>query len=161
MKNIPEDWKSQARDKQKRYSVLLKKANTRKIISQLDTWHEEAFEKINCLDCAGCCKNHSPRFNQRDITRIAKHLRIKEGELVSQYLYLDNENDYVLKSSPCHFLNDDNTCKIYEVRPLDCQRYPYTNEDVLVKRVRITQANSKVCPAVFLVLEKIENALGQ
>src|SRR5690606_32818808 len=103
----------------------------------------------------------SPRFNQRDITRIAKHLRIKEGELVSQYLYLDNENDYVLKSSPCHFLNDDNTCKIYEVRPLDCQRYPYTNEDVLVKRVRITQANSKVCPAVFLVLEKIENALGQ
>ena len=91
--------------------------------------------------------------------KIAKYLKIKEGDLVSQYLKLDHENDYVLRQKPCPFLASDNTCNIYDVRPSDCSRYPYTDEDVIIKRVPLTLTNSLVCPAVFHVLDELEKQI--
>lgn len=134
---------------------MLEKGNRNKMLRALPELHEEAFGKIDCLECARCCKNHSPRFKQPDIKRIAKVLRIKEGELVERYLKLDAEGDYVTQTSPCPFLAEDNTCNIYEDRPSDCARYPYTDEDVLLKRVQLTLKNATVCPATFYVLEKL------
>ena len=67
-----------------------------------------------------------------DIKRISKYLRIKETELIDRYLVMDNEGDYVTKSSPCPFLGADNFCSVYEARPTDCHRFPYTDEDVLI-----------------------------
>ena len=125
------------------------------MLHALPALHEEAFNKIDCLECANCCKNHSPRFKQPDIKRIARKLKIKEGTLVSNYLRLDEDGDYVTKTSPCPFLNTDNTCSIYEDRPSDCARYPYTDEDVIVKRMALTMKNATVCPATFFVLERL------
>ncbi|RYE25268.1 MAG: YkgJ family cysteine cluster protein [Sphingobacteriales bacterium] len=152
---VPENWKQQAKDKQKSYKRMLEKGNRNKMLKALPSLHEEAFSKIDCLSCANCCKNYSPRFKQPDIKRIAKTLRIKEGELVARYLRLDEEGDYVVKSSPCPFLAEDNTCNIYEDRPSDCSRYPYTDEDVLLKRVNLTLKNATVCAATYTVLESL------
>ena len=80
---------------------------------------------------------------------------MKEGEFIDQYLYVDNEGDYVLKSKPCPFLGTDNYCSIYEYRPSDCARFPYTDEDVILKRQPLTLKNSSFCPAVYFVLEKL------
>ena len=143
------------------YKRLLEKGNKNKILKALPDLHEEAFSKIDCLQCANCCKNYSPRFKQPDIKRIAKRLRVKEGELVDQYLRLDNDGDYVVKSSPCPFLGSDNTCGIYEDRPSDCRRYPYTDEDILLKRVNLTLKNATFCPIVFTVLEKLVEIEGK
>lgn len=132
------------------------KGNFNKMLKALPELHEEAFEKIDCLSCAACCKNYSPRFKQPDIKRIAKRLRIKEGELVARYLKLDEDNDYVLQKEPCPFLAADNTCNIYEDRPSDCRRYPYTDEDVFLKRTNITLKNATFCPIAFTVLERLE-----
>ena len=125
------------------------------MLKALPDLHEEAFSKIDCLQCANCCKNYSPRFKTPDIKRIAKVLGMKEGDMVATYLRLDEDGDYVVKQSPCPFLATDNTCNIYEDRPSDCRRYPYTDEDVLLKRVALTLKNATVCPAVFTVLEKL------
>ncbi len=149
------NWQQEAKEKSKTYKRLLEKGNRNQILKQLPALHEEAFSKINCLDCANCCRNYSPRFKQPDIKRIAKRLKIKEGELVHRYLRLDEENDYVVKSTPCPFLGDDNACSIYEDRPSDCARYPYTDEDVLIDRVPLTLKNATVCPAVHFVLEAL------
>ena len=134
---------------------MLEKGNRNKMLRALPDLHEDAFAQIDCLSCANCCKNHSPRFKQPDIKRIARRLKLKEGELISRYLRLDEEGDFVTKSSPCPFLAADNTCNIYEDRPSDCARYPYTDEDVLLKRVALTLKNATVCPATFMVLEKL------
>jgi len=149
------NWEKDARENQKAYKRMLEKGNRNKMLRELPDLHEEAFSKIDCLQCARCCKNHSPRFKQPDIKRIAKVLRIKEGDLVERYLKLDNEGDYVTQTSPCPFLADDNTCNIYEDRPSDCARYPYTDEDVLLKRIQLTLKNATVCPATFYVLERL------
>ena len=158
---LPDNWQKQAQENQKAYKRMLEKGSDKnKILHALPDLHEEAFEKIDCLQCANCCKNHSPRFKNPDIKRIAKRLRIKEGELVQRYLKLDSDNDYVLRQQPCPFLADDNTCDIYEDRPSDCARYPYTDEDVIIKRVPLTLKNAIVCPITFHVLERLKEKLG-
>ncbi|MGI9191211.1 MAG: YkgJ family cysteine cluster protein [Chitinophagaceae bacterium] len=152
---VPENWQLTAKANKKKYAQFLKRADQRKVIKQLPDLHEEAFANIDCLQCANCCKNHSPRFKQPDIKRIAKHLGMKEGDFIQQYLNLDSDNDFVNKHLPCPFLGHDNACAIYDVRPSDCARYPYTDEDVLIKRQALTLKNTEVCPAVFSILEKL------
>ena len=152
---ILENWQRKSADKSKIYKQFLQRADKNKVLKQLPGLHEEAFSKIKCLDCAACCKNYSPRFKNPDIKRIAKYLKIKEGELKDKYLLVDEDGDYVTKSKPCPFLGADNFCNIYEARPSDCHRFPYTDEDVLLKRPAITLKNAGFCPAVYFVLEKL------
>lgn len=140
---------------QKQFKQLLNKMDKNKVLKQLPKLHNEAMDAINCLDCGACCKTYSPRFKTPDIKRIAKHLHLKEGVFIETYLKLDQEGDYVVQSSPCPFLGDKNYCAIYEVRPSDCARFPYTNEDVLIKRKSLTLKNASFCPIVYFVLEKM------
>ncbi|MCZ2222333.1 MAG: YkgJ family cysteine cluster protein [Chitinophagales bacterium] len=153
--NLSDNWQKKSTEKQKQYKVFLQRADKNKVLKQLTHLHEEAFSKINCLDCAACCKNYSPRFKTPDIKRISKHLKMKESVFIDTYLNLDKDGDYVVKSTPCPFLGKDNYCTIYEHRPSDCKRFPYTNEDVLLKRPQITLKNVSFCPAVFYVMEKL------
>ena len=150
-----ENWEKSSKEKNKKYQSFLKRPDKNKLLKQLPDAHEEAFSKIDCLSCAACCKNYSPRFKTPDIKRISKYLKLKESVFIETYLTLDIEGDYVLRSKPCSFLDSDNTCSIYEFRPSDCHRFPYTDEDVFFKRPAITLKNSEFCPAVYYVLEKL------
>ena len=149
------NWQKKSADKAKKYKQFLQRADKNKVLKALPALHEEAFEKIDCLQCSACCRNYSPRFKTPDIKRISKHLRMRESVFIDTYLNLDADGDYVVKSTPCPFLGNDNYCSIYEQRPSDCSRFPYTNEDVLLKRQNITLKNATFCPAVFYVLEKL------
>jgi Fe-S-cluster containining protein len=156
---VDKDWIKDAQEHQKAYKRMLEKGDKNKMLKALPQLHEEAFEQIDCLSCANCCKNHSPRFKQPDIKRIAKALKMKEGAFVEQYLKLDKDGDYVNQTQPCPFLAEDNTCDIYDIRPSDCARYPYTDEDVLLKRITLTLANSTICPITHQVLTQLNNLL--
>lgn len=153
-----EPWEKLSADHQKQYKQFLQRADKNKVLKVLPDLHEEAFEKIDCLTCANCCKNYSPRFKTPDIKRISKTLRLKESAFIDTYLDLDTDGDYVTKTKPCPFLGADNYCSIYEDRPSDCKRFPYTDEDVLIKRPAITLKNSTFCPAVHYVLERLLNS---
>lgn len=118
--------------------------------------HDETFEKINCLDCANCCKTTSPLFIDRDITRISKFLKLKPKHFVNRYLKRDEDGDMVLKSSPCPFLFKDNKCMIYEVRPKACAEYPHTNRKKFHQISNITLKNMSICPAAFQIVEKLK-----
>ncbi len=148
-------WEKKAADQYKTYARFLQKSDKNKILKRLPDLHEEAFAQIDCLNCAACCKNYSPRFKTPDIKRISKHLKIKESAFIDAYLKLDEDGDYVTKQNPCPFLGNDNRCSIYNQRPSDCERFPYTDEDVLINRSKITLKNSTFCPAVFYVMERL------
>jgi hypothetical protein len=150
-----EGWEKQSLEHQKQYRQFLQRADKNKVLKKLPALNDEAFEKIDCLQCGNCCRNYSPRFKTTDIKRISKHLKMKEGTFIETYLQLDEDGDYVAKTAPCPFLGSDNYCSIYEERPGDCARYPYTHEDVLLKRPQLTIKNSTVCPIVHYVLEKL------
>jgi uncharacterized protein len=154
-KDLLQNWQKKSAEHQKQYKQFIGRADKNKVLKQLPDLHEEAFSKIDCLNCAACCKNYSPRFKTPDIKRISKYLGLRESVFIDTYLLLDSEGDYVVKSKPCAFLGSDNRCSIYEVRPSDCSRFPYTDEDVLLKRPAITLKNSTFCPAVYFVLERL------
>ncbi len=148
-------WEKKAAENRKKYRQFLQRADRNKVLKQLPALHEEAFEKIDCLACANCCKNYSPRFKTPDIKRISRHLGMRESVFIESYLRVDEEGDFVARQTPCPFLGADNYCSIYEQRPSDCRRFPYTDEDVLVKRTELTLKNSSFCPITYYVLEKL------
>jgi uncharacterized protein len=157
-KDILDNWEKKSAERQKLYKQFLQKAEKNKVLKQLPDLHEEAFSKIDCLQCANCCKNFSPRFKTPDIKRISKHLKMRESDFIDAYLKVDEEGDFVAKSLPCPFLGADNYCSIYDQRPSDCHRFPYTDEDVLIKRQQLTLKNSTFCPITYFVIEKLIEA---
>jgi Fe-S-cluster containining protein len=138
-----------------KFKQVLQRADKNKVLRHLPALHDEAFSKIDCLECAACCKNYSPRFKTPDVKRIAKHMKKRESDFIETYLRVDEDGDFVVKQAPCPFLGADNRCSIYEVRPSDCARFPYTNEDVLVKRQALTLKNASFCHIVQHVLERL------
>ena len=153
------NWQKRSKEKQKRFKSFLARADKNAVLKQLPQLHSDAFEKVDCLQCAACCKNYSPRFKTPDVKRISKYLGLKESAFIETYLRVDDDGDFVVKSSPCPFLGTDNFCSIYDVRPSDCSRFPYTDEDIIVKRQNLTLKNSTFCPITFYVLEKLEQQL--
>ncbi|MBF0762384.1 YkgJ family cysteine cluster protein [Dysgonomonas mossii] len=122
------------------------------IVQQL---HDEVFEKIDCLTCANCCRSLGPAIYDKDIERMAKALRIKPSEVVSSYLRIDEDGDYVFKSMPCPFLMNDNYCSIYESRPKACREYPHTDRKNFEQIYKLTVKNTSTCPIAYEVLCKL------
>ena len=118
--------------------------------------HAQEFQKMDCLTCANCCKTTGPLFTDADVERIAKHLKQKPQQFISQFLRVDEDNDYVLKSVPCTFLDSDNKCFIYDVRPKACREFPHTDRKKFNQITDLTLLNVAICPAAFNIVEKMK-----
>ena len=153
--DILKNWEKKSAERQKEYKKFLNRANKNRVLKQLPDLNEEAFAKIDCLQCGNCCKSFSPRFTPPDIKRISKYLGMKDGDFRDKYLRVDEEGDNVLQKLPCSFLGADNYCSIYEVRPTDCARFPYMDDDFMLKRQPLALKNSSFCPITYYVLEKL------
>lgn len=154
----PEILKNRASNRKKAHKKLfrkLKKMNPSNLDQVMEKLHQEAFDRINCLECANCCKSISPFLIDKDIQRIAKFLKIKPSEFVYRHLIEDEEGDFVFRNSPCPFLMGDNYCSIYEVRPRACREYPHTNRKRFVQILDLSLKNISVCPAVFEIFEEL------
>lgn len=132
-----------------------KKVNPRTLDQLFHREHDTAFRKIDCLQCANCCKTTSPIFRDVDIRRLSKRVRLSEAAFISQYLRMDSEGDYVLTTAPCPFLGADNYCSVYEDRPLACREYPHTNRKNMYQILPLTRRNMEVCPAVTEIMREI------
>lgn len=155
LRQLPELSKQEKKSTKKFFNKLGQR-KPKKLDDAMEELHEEVFEEIDCLDCANCCKTTSPIFRDRDIERVAKHLRVRPAELVEQYLHLDNEGDYVLNSSPCPFLGTDNYCSIYEARPKACREYPHTDRKNFHQILGLTLKNTTICPAAFTIVQRLK-----
>lgn len=163
MENFLQELPNLAKEKlpeTKKYFAKLKKRSPKKLDVMMQELHENEFEKTDCLTCANCCKTTSPMFTDKDIQRIAKHLKMKEHVFISQYLTIDADNFYVLQSAPCTFLDlYDNSCFIYDVRPKACKEYPHTNRRKFIQLTNLTLKNTEICPATFNIVEALKRKL--
>lgn len=139
----------------KKFLENLKKKPPRDLDYTVLEVHEEVFEETDCLQCANCCKTTGPLYTEKDIERIAKHLKMKPSDFEAKFLTTDEDNDKVLQSLPCWFLNEDNTCSIYEVRPKACREYPHTDRKKIYQINHLMIKNTIICPAAFSFVEKM------
>ena len=78
---------------------------------------------------------------------------------MTQYLRIDEDQDYVLKSVPCTFLDTKNHCMIYEVRPKACREFPHTDRKKFQQIADLTLKNVAICPAAFNIVEAMKKKL--
>ena len=155
-------YQSQATLKQKEHKKFLetlKKKPPKNLDYLVQQTHEEVFEKIDCLQCANCCKTTGPLFMEKDIERISKHLKMKPKDFEQKFLRVDEDEDKVLQNLPCWFLNDDNTCSIYEFRPKACREFPHTDRKKIYQINHLTIKNTLFCPAAYLFVEKLKDRI--
>lgn len=162
MEKIIEELPEKAKEKwveNKKYFAKLKKKQRKRLDLLMNEIHDEEFERTDCLTCANCCKTTSPIFTEKDISRISKHLKMKDEKFIDFYLQRDTDDFMVLKTAPCTFLDQDNSCSIYDVRPKACSEYPHTNRKKFIKITDLTLQNTEVCPAVFNIVETLKSRL--
>lgn len=83
-----------------------------------------------CTGCGKCCTGFSGFVwvNEEEITKIAAFLKISVSEFTKKYLRKKEGRWSLVEKRPsydCIFLKDKKYCQIYEVRPLQCQTYPW------------------------------------
>ncbi|WP_301400782.1 YkgJ family cysteine cluster protein [Polaribacter huanghezhanensis] len=150
----------EAKKESKKYFLNLKKRTPKNLDYVMQELHDAEFKKTDCLSCGNCCKTTSPIFTEKDVERIAKHLKMKVANFESQYLERDDDDFMVLKSAPCTFFDEnDNTCFIYDVRPKACSEYPHTNRKKFIQLTDLTLSNTEVCPAAYSIVEELKKRL--
>lgn len=158
LKNLSKLAKDKQIENKKFFDKLKKKAPKNLDYMMLD-FHETEFKKTKCLECANCCKTTGPLFTMIDIERIAKHFKIKPQQFIVSYLRIDEDNDYVLQAVPCTFLDSDNKCTIYDVRPKACREFPHTDRKKFQQIAHLTLQNVAICPAAFNIVEAMKRAI--
>jgi uncharacterized protein len=144
-----------------KYMQKLIKTKPRRLDDIVHELHYEEFEKIDCLECGNCCKSISPAIYESDIRRMASSLRIKTSEFTGEYLLKEESEDYVFQKTPCPFLDDDNSCRIYNSRPRACREYPHTDRKRFFQILDLTTKNAKICPAAFNIIGHLKERLPQ
>ncbi len=134
----------------------LKKKKPKNLDNIVHHLHIEAFDEFDCLDCASCCKTIGPRLTDKDIARLAKYLKMKLADFMTQYILTDEDNDYVFKDHPCPFLLPDNYCMVYENRPKACREYPHTDRKRFYQILELSHKNCETCPVVYDIFEELK-----
>ena len=142
---------------QRSFLMDLKGYNSAEISEKAAIIHKDAFSKIDCMVCANCCKTTPALLNNRDIKRIAKFLKITPKSFRHKYVIEDFSGELSFRKVPCVFLEEDNKCSVYEVRPESCRDYPHSDGKDFVKRSKLHQANLSVCPAVFYIVDSMKS----
>ena len=88
-------------------------------------------KKIKCKKCGWCCKNQSAMLTMEDVKRLMVHFKCNYDQLSERYL--DKKMNIPYLGSPCPFLDSDNKCGIYHIRPKVCKIYPFVDFFLVVK----------------------------
>jgi hypothetical protein len=162
MKEFIDQLPNLAKDKQqenKKFFSKLKKKTPKHLDNLMVELHEEEFSRTDCLECANCCKTTGPLFTNKDIERISKKFKQKPQQFIDQYLRIDEDKDYVLQSVPCTFLDAENHCLIYDVRPKACAEFPHTDRKKFQQISNLTIKNVGICPAAYNIVEEMKRRL--
>jgi uncharacterized protein len=120
---------------------------------------DEVWARIDCRNCANCCKTRYTLFSRAEMIRIAEYLGTTLEDLRTRYLTYDaEEGRYTTQELPCPFLKE-NLCTVYEVRPAVCVGYPHLHRNFRTRLLK-TLDNTETCPIVYNVLERLKRRLG-
>lgn len=102
-------------------------------------FREKSSLPFDCTACGKCCKTKGQVYmTPEEHTHAAELLGISKEEFIQQYAShtLEDETNGELwlrlvdrsahsDDHGCVFLQEDNTCRIYEARPIQCSTYPF------------------------------------
>lgn len=120
-------------------------------------------DQVDCMQCAECCRVATARVSERDVERLARHLRIAPARFQAEYTTESEEEGPILRRSEtgCMFL-EGNLCTVYEARPDACQRFPHVvrGNGSIASRMWEFVDRACYCPIVYNTLESFKQELG-
>jgi len=146
-----------------RFITRLKRNAPRGLQSFATQASNSAWDGIDCLSCANCCKTMTPTYKNSDIKRIASYLKISTEEMKKKWLKRDRGTvKWLNKTTPCQFLDlKTNMCNVYEVRPTDCAGFPHLTKKRIIEYIDMHKENLDQCPATFKMVEKMNEMVNQ
>jgi uncharacterized protein len=121
-----------------------------------------AWEGVDCLVCANCCKTMTPTYKSNDIKRIAAFLQMSTDDFKKKWLRKERgAMSWVNKTKPCQFLDlKTNMCNVYEVRPADCAGFPHLTKKRMIDYIDVHKQNLDECPATFKMVQRMNDIMG-
>lgn len=110
--------------------------------------------EIDCTKCGACCNKLMINIEESDVTRIAQHLNITEGDFKEKYVE-SGDTMMIMNTIPCSFLKN-KMCTVYEGRFSDCRQFPNLHTSGFKKRLFATLMNYEICPIIFNVIEHLK-----
>lgn len=110
-------------------------------------WHDGI--NFNYHQCGNCCTlpGGSVTASEADLRKISNFLNINFGEFLNKYTF--NYKGLVsIKSfpnGPCIFYKDG--CTVYEVRPTQCQTFPFGPE-IMKDKTRLENVQ-EICSGIY------------
>ncbi|MGA2212616.1 MAG: YkgJ family cysteine cluster protein [Bryobacteraceae bacterium] len=155
----------QKRDENSRFRAYLK--SHRHSDRRLRRFGEEIEAKIDCTQCANCCRVTEVGISQRDVEKLAKFIGVSEREFAVQFTARDAAGAKVLKrvskdnQTACVFL-DGNLCSVYEARPQNCANFPHVVRGTgsIASRMWQFLDRASYCPIVYNWMEKVKEDIG-
>lgn len=113
-------------------------------------WYSKGL-RFECQRCGRCCTRHGEHsfvyLSETEATAIAGHLGLTDLEFRERYCEVVEGWLTLRTDSPaCPFLGEGNTCKVYEVRPVQCSTWPFWTENL--KRAEWEGPLAELCPGV-------------
>lgn len=144
------------------FRFFLKGQDSDKIDKIVHKLYREVLEYIDCTKCANCCIELETCFTKEELYLLTKHLNIDAEEFINKSTKPDQFGDkdkFFLNSKPCKFLID-KKCTIYELRPEECNSYPYLHKDNFNSRLIGVIENYAICPIVYNVYELLKQEMN-
>lgn len=123
-----------------------------RIVHQLN---EKYFQKIDCTDCANCCKKLAPALSLEETKRIARYLKLTYRKFENKYIERKTPQGILLKGPECPFLCE-NKCSVYDYRPEACRSYPHLHRDNINHRLISFVDNTFICPIAYNIMEDLK-----
>jgi len=128
------------------------------IVHRLDAY---VSSKIDCRQCANCCRELAASLGREDITRLAQAEGITPEQLERKHLdKTDEPNRFLVKQKPCPFL-DGKLCRHYHVRPESCVEFPFLHKPDFTTRSMMALWNLPYCPIVYNVYELLKQEIAE
>ena len=110
------------------------------------SYHEETPLRFHCTGCGVCCSGDPDYYvflSARESESIRRHLGLTLRWFKRRYLRRTPQGELVINNQGggrCVFLDKDNRCAIYAVRPLQCRTYPFWPEVVRTRAMWRSEA---------------------
>ncbi len=107
----------------------------RDMLPFMNRWYQDGI-RFECTACGDCCRTHGEYafvfLAARDVTAIADHLGMSRIDFLNAYCASDADGAIYLRKveGDCDFLTADGGCRVYPVRPRQCEAWPFWSENL-------------------------------